>query len=64
VKIRAAGLAKVPYTLVIGDKERESGIVSPRLRTGHGEFDGSLSVDEFAAAVQREVAQRSQKSTL
>ncbi len=63
-KIRAAGLAKVPYTLVIGDKERESGIVSPRLRTGHGEFDGSLSVDEFAAAVQREVAQRSQKSTL
>ena len=52
-KIRSAGLAKVPYTLIIGDKERESGNVSPRLRTGHGEFEGELSVDEFVAAVAR-----------
>jgi threonyl-tRNA synthetase len=63
-KIRAAGLAKVPYTLVIGEKERDTGQVSPRLRTGHGEFDGSLSVDDFAAAVLREVSERAQKSVL
>jgi threonyl-tRNA synthetase len=63
-KIRAAGLAKVPYTLVIGDKERESGIVSPRLRQGHGDFDGSVSVDEFVKAVQLEVADRLPKSAL
>ena len=63
-KIRAAGLAKVPYTLVIGDKEQGSGTLSPRLRTGHGEFEGSLSVDEFAKAVLREVGERSQKSVL
>lgn len=63
-KIRAAGLAKVPYTLVIGEKERETGKVSPRLRQGHGEFAGELSVGEFAAAVQREVAERAPKSLL
>jgi threonyl-tRNA synthetase len=63
-KIRAAGLAKVPYTLIIGEKERETGRVSPRLRTGHGEFDGALSVADFAAALEREVAQRAPKSLL
>lgn len=63
-KIRAAGLAKVPYTLVIGEKERETGQVSPRLRTGHGEFNGTLGIDEFAAAVVREVAERAIKSVL
>jgi threonyl-tRNA synthetase len=63
-KIRAGGLAKVPYTLVIGEKERESGQVSPRLRQGHGEFEGSLSAGEFAEAVVREAAERMQRSVL
>jgi threonyl-tRNA synthetase len=63
-KIRAAGLAKVPYTLVIGEKERESGEVSPRLRQGHGEFNGELAVDDFVAALQREVQERAQHSVL
>jgi threonyl-tRNA synthetase len=63
-KIRAAGLAKVPYTLVIGEKERESGKVSPRLRQGHGEFEGELTVNEFAQAMQREVSERAAKSAL
>jgi threonyl-tRNA synthetase len=63
-KIRAAGVAKVPYAVVVGDKEREHGKVSPRLRQGHGEFDGELTVDEFGAALKREVAERAQKSVL
>jgi threonyl-tRNA synthetase len=63
-KIRAAGLAKVPYTLVVGEKEVESGKVTPRLRQGHGDFEGELSVNEFAAAVEREVVGRSQRSVL
>jgi threonyl-tRNA synthetase len=63
-KIRAAGLAKVPYTLVVGEKERESGMVSPRLRQGHGDFAGSLSIADFAAAVEKEVATRAPKSLL
>jgi threonyl-tRNA synthetase len=63
-KIRAAGLAKVPYTLVIGEKELGSGRVSPRLRQGHGSFAGDVAVDEFIAGVQREVAERSLTSVL
>jgi threonyl-tRNA synthetase len=63
-KIRAAGLAKVPYTLVVGEKERESGMVAPRLRQGHGDFTGSLSIADFAAAVEKEVAIRAPKSLL
>ena len=61
-KIRNAGLAKVPYTLVIGDKERESGNVTPRLRQGHGEETGEMSVEAFITGVAKEVAERSAKS--
>ena len=43
-KIRAAQLEKVPYMLVIGDKEAESGTVSVRHRA-----DGDLGVMETAA---------------
>jgi threonyl-tRNA synthetase len=63
-KIRAAGLAKVPYTLVIGEQELESGSVSPRLRQGHGDFNSTVSVGEFATALKREVTERAQKSLL
>jgi threonyl-tRNA synthetase len=46
-KIRDAQLAKVPYMLVVGDREAESGAVAVRLRT---ERDlGSMSVADFAA---------------
>ncbi len=63
-KIRAAGLAKVPYTLVIGEKERATERVSPRLRQGHGELEGSLPVAEFVTGLQREVAERAPRSLL
>ena len=45
-------------------KERESGKVSPRLRQGHGEFDGELGVDDFVGALSKEVAGRTQASGL
>jgi threonyl-tRNA synthetase len=63
-KIRAAGLARVPYTIVLGDKERESGQVSPRIRQGHGEFDSSLAVDKFVETLVREIKERAPKSLL
>lgn len=63
-KIRAAGLAKVPYALVIGEKEREQQVVSPRLRQGHGDFAGQISISEFIAAMVREVAERQNQSVL
>ena len=52
-KIREAQLDKVPYMLIIGAKEVESGTVSVRSRRD-GEL-GSLSVDEFVAKAVKEV---------
>ncbi len=49
-KIRQAQMQKIPYMLVIGDKEMEAGTVAPRFRDGQNL--GSLSVDEFIALVQ------------
>jgi threonyl-tRNA synthetase len=66
-KIRSAGLSKVPYTFVIGEKERESGLLSPRLRVGHSSNDTdvpSLSIEKFIEMLTREISQRSQKSLL
>ena len=52
-KIRDAELAKVPYMLIIGEKELEEGTVSIR-RQGEGD-QGVKSVEEFAAFVQQDV---------
>ncbi|HMJ33343.1 MAG TPA: threonine--tRNA ligase [Baekduia sp.] len=55
-KIRDAELAKVPYMLVVGDREAESGSVSVRR---HGEGDqGTVTVDEFVATIGELVAAR------
>lgn len=61
-KIRAAGVAKVPYTLVIGEKEVDSGMVTPRLRTGHGPEGTEMTVADFVSGVTREVAERTSQS--
>ncbi|HHY19821.1 MAG TPA: threonine--tRNA ligase [Firmicutes bacterium] len=60
-RIRAAQLNKVPYMLVIGDKEVESGNVSVRERT-LGDI-GSMSIDEFIKGLSKEIVSKSQKST-
>ena len=52
-KIREAQLEKVPYMLIVGAKEVESGTVSVRSRRD-GEL-GSLTVDEFVAKAVKEV---------
>ncbi|MEZ4720714.1 MAG: threonine--tRNA ligase [Flavobacteriales bacterium] len=52
-KIRDAELAKVPYMLIIGEKELNEGKVSVR-KQGEGD-EGSMDVKEFAEFVQREV---------
>jgi threonyl-tRNA synthetase len=55
-KIRDAELQKMPYMLVLGDREAEAGQVAVRR---HGEGDeGSVPVDEFVARVARETAER------
>ncbi len=53
-KIRDAQKMKIPYMLVVGDKEEETGAVAVRQRAG-GDL-GSISVDEFIARIKDEVA--------
>ncbi|KAB8144075.1 threonine--tRNA ligase [Chloroflexia bacterium SDU3-3] len=52
-KIRQAQLQKIPYMLIIGDKEQEAGAVAVRKRSG--EDLGALPVDEFLARVLEEI---------
>jgi threonyl-tRNA synthetase len=56
-KIRDAQLMKVPYMLVVGDKEVDAHAVSVRLRSGDNL--GPRPVDEFKAMAQRLVQARS-----
>lgn len=53
-KIRRAQLQKVPYMLIIGDKEQEAGAVAVRLRSG--EDLGALPVEAFIARATDEIA--------
>ncbi|HEX5773175.1 MAG TPA: threonine--tRNA ligase [Geomobilimonas sp.] len=53
-KIREAQLQKIPYMLVIGDKEVESGTVTPRFRDGSNL--SSMGPAAFAEYLAREVA--------
>ncbi|OHZ04560.1 threonine--tRNA ligase [Salinicola sp. MIT1003] len=50
-KIREHTLQKIPYLLVVGDKEVESGAVAVRTRSG--EDLGSLSVDDLKGHLQQ-----------
>ncbi|QHW34340.1 threonine--tRNA ligase [Paenibacillus rhizovicinus] len=56
-KIREAQLEKAPYTLVIGETERNDGTVSVR-RRGEGDI-GALPVQDLIARLQAEAAARS-----
>ncbi len=53
-KIRAAQLEKVPYMLIIGDKEVENGVVAVRRRGGV--VMGEMKLAEFAEKVLDDVA--------
>jgi threonyl-tRNA synthetase len=60
-KIRSAQLMKVPYTLVVGDREVEDGTVAVRGR--EGDDVRGVSVDEFARRVADEARSRSLSSS-
>jgi len=61
-KIREAQLEKIPFMLVVGNKEAESGTVSVRLRTG--EQLPSLSLGEFKARIKQVIVSRENELTL
>ena len=55
-KIRAAQMEKIPYMLVVGDKEQEENTLSVRKR-GEGDL-GAKSVDEFISSALLDIAER------
>jgi len=64
-KIRAAELAKVPYTVVVGQKEVESGKLMPRTRGDlvvH-ELSEPVALDNFLESVANEAKSRVSKSS-
>ena len=55
-KIREAQMQKLPYMLVVGDKEKEAGTVAVRTRGG---VDlGAMPVDEFIAKITGQIKSR------
>jgi len=65
-KIRAAELMKIPYTVVIGDKEITSGEMVPRVRKDMSVQDEErpTGVEEFLKTVAHEAAARVHKTSL
>lgn len=65
-KIRSSEVAKVPYTIVIGEKEIESGEVVPRIRKDMAvmEVPLALPVENFLKTVVNEAKSRVVKTSL
>jgi threonyl-tRNA synthetase len=57
-KIREHSVQKIPYLLVLGDKEKEAGTVTARVRDGKGGGENlpAMSLNEFISRVKDEVA--------
>lgn len=52
-KIRDAEIKKIPFMIIIGEKETQDGLISVRK---HGEGDlGSMSIEEFSNHLQKEI---------
>ena len=58
-KIRDAQMEKVPYMVVVGDRDMENGTVSPRHRTD-GDL-GAMSLDAFVALLRQVVDSKAKK---
>jgi threonyl-tRNA synthetase len=59
-KIREHALQKVPFILVVGDKESETGEVNVRVR-GQDKAEGSVTIEAFTSRLQRLIESRSTK---
>ena len=58
-KIREAQMEKIPYMLVVGDRDMEAGTVSPRHRA-EGDL-GAMSLDDFTAMLRQVVDSKEKK---
>jgi threonyl-tRNA synthetase len=59
-KIREHALQKVPFILIVGDKESEIGEVNVRVR-GQEKAEGNATIEAFTARIQRLIESRSTK---
>lgn len=59
-KIREAQLSKVPYMLIIGDKEQEEGTVAVRRRDTN--VTETMKVEDFIALITNEIATKGQRA--
>lgn len=59
-KIREGQLQRVPYLMIIGDKEKDENTVSARL--GNGQNVNNLTLDQFLTGLQSEISERKLKS--
>ena len=55
-KIREAQLQKIPYMLVVGDREAAEGTVSVRTRAGGDQ--GASAIAAFVESARREIADK------
>ena len=55
-KIREAQVQKVPFMLIVGEKEAESGTVAVRQR--HGGDLGAMSLEDFIARMQKDIDEK------
>ncbi|OUS40409.1 hypothetical protein A9R00_06170, partial [Oleispira antarctica] len=60
-KIREHTLHKVPYLIVVGDKEVESNMVA--VRTRKGDDLGAMTLDAFKELLAKDVARRGRVET-
>ena len=58
-KIREAEMQKVPYMLIIGEKEAKDGTVS--VRKHGGEDLGTMSVADFSAVIEAQISKTLKK---
>ena len=59
-KIREAQIQKIPYMLIVGNREMEVDSVAVRMRSGNDL--GPIKVEEFAMKVLKEIEEKSSKS--
>lgn len=59
-KIREAQLKKIPYMLVIGERERNDGTISVRVR-GQGDI-GAMKVEELVERIEKETSEALKKA--
>ena len=53
-KIRDAEVSKIPFMIIVGEKEEQEGTVSVR-KHGHGDL-GTFTIEEFVALIQEEIS--------